>query len=53
MYCMYVLYVYMYVCYHQGALPKSIQKLPNGKLLVTYGDSHTDTQEEFDTVLAG
>lgn len=36
----------------EGALPKSIQKLPNGKLLVTYGDSHTDTQEEFDTVLA-
>mmetsp|Transcript_55540 Transcript_55540/g.109643 ORF Transcript_55540/g.109643 Transcript_55540/m.109643 type:complete len:597 (-) Transcript_55540:367-2157(-) len=30
-----------------GVLPKSIQKLPNGRLLVNYGD----TSEEFDTVL--
>lgn len=32
----------------QGVLPKSIEKLPSGKLLVSYGD----VQEEFDTVLA-
>jgi thioredoxin/glutathione reductase (selenoprotein) len=30
-----------------GVLPKSIEKLPNGRLLVSYGD----TSEEFDTVL--
>eukprot|EP01036_Dinobryon_divergens_P025468 gene25468-34019_t len=36
----------------KGALPKSIQKLPSGKLLVTYGDGSSETQEEFDTVLA-
>jgi len=30
-----------------GVLPKSIEKLPNGRLLVHYGD----TSEEFDTVL--
>jgi thioredoxin reductase (NADPH) len=32
----------------EGALPKSIEKLPNGKLLVSY----KDVEEEFDTVLA-
>lgn len=32
----------------EGVLPKSIEKLPNGRLLVCYGE----TCEEFDTVLA-
>jgi pyruvate/2-oxoglutarate dehydrogenase complex dihydrolipoamide dehydrogenase (E3) component len=32
-----------------GVTPKSIQKLPSGKLLVTYS---TGVSEEFDTVLA-
>lgn len=33
----------------EGVLPKSIEKLPNGRLLVKYGESD---QDEFDTVLA-
>lgn len=32
----------------EGVLPESIEKLPNGRLLVKYGD----TAEEFDTVLS-
>ena len=32
----------------EGVLPQSIEKLPNGRLLVKYGD----TAEEFDTVLS-
>jgi thioredoxin reductase (NADPH) len=35
----------------EGVLPKSIVKLPSGKLAVTYGPD--DIVEEFDTVLAG
>jgi thioredoxin reductase (NADPH) len=33
----------------EGVTPKSIEKLPSGKLLVTYSDGQTD---EYDTVLA-
>lgn len=38
----------------EGVLPQSIEKLPSGKLLVTYGnpqDPSTQVREEFDTVL--
>lgn len=45
-------YIQDYMMHHgtkivTGVLPNSIQKLPNGRLLVSYGD----TSEEFDTVL--
>lgn len=34
-----------------GVLPKSIEKLSNGRFLVTYGDKDSSSSEEFDTVL--
>ncbi len=48
-----VKYVVDYMTHHgvkivEGVLPKSIEKMPNGRLLVKYGD----TAEEFDTVLS-
>jgi thioredoxin reductase (NADPH) len=48
-----VKYVVDYMTHHgvkiaEGVLPKSIEKMPNGRFLVKYGD----TAEEFDTVLS-
>ncbi len=34
-----------------GVLPKKIEKLANGRLLVTYGGNNDNKTEEFDTVL--